>query len=173
MSVNLRSVRLASLATALAVTIGMGSLASAQSIPAKRVLQDTPAPTEVDIDTPVALTLCKTATTPLDKNIYFHRNFTFNGKANDIVTVTTIHVSGNFGYDVNISSQNDVEIASSTGSFMMANDLIIKLPQDGNYKVRVDIIDPGAGDSSAGSVSIVVNSGMPAAVGTIMSTRTL
>src|SRR5258708_14657465 len=128
--------------------MGMGSLASAQSIPAKHNLQDTPAPTEVDIDTPIALTLGKTATTPLDKNTYFHRNFTFNGKANDIVTVTTIHVSGNFGYDVNISSHNDVEIASSTGSFMVANDLVIKLPQDGNYKIRVDLIAPGSRYSS-------------------------
>jgi len=49
---------------------------------------------------------------------------------------------------------------------MLSTDLVVKLPQDGNYKVRVDITDPGAGDSKAGTVSVEVNTGTPAAAAT-------
>ena len=163
---NIKSFRMLSLTAVFAITLGVASLASAQNVPSKFALQDTPQPTDVDIDTALPLTAGKAVTTPLDKDIYYHRNFTFSGKANDIVTITSTHLTGNFGYDVNVSSQNDVALASATGGFMVSNDLVVKLPQDGNYKVRVDIIDPGAGDSAAGTLSVVMNTGMPAAAGT-------
>ena len=157
---NFRSFRLISLAAALAIVMGIGSLASAHT------LQDTPEPTAVDIDTPLALTIGTAMSTPLDKDVYYHRNFTFSGKANDVMTITASQLTGNFGYDVNVTSQNDVPLASATGSFMLSTDLVVKLPQDGNYKVRVDITDPGAGDSKAGTVSVEVNTGTPAAAAT-------
>jgi len=157
MSVNFRSFRIVSLAAALAITVGIGSLASAQDLPARQALQDTPAPTEVDIDTALPLTIGTAVTTPLDKDIYFHRNFTFNGKANDLMIVTATHLTGNYGFDLTVTSQNDVTLASATGGFMVIGTLTVKLPQDGNYKIRVDIIDPGAGDSAAGTLSVVVN----------------
>lgn len=144
-----------SLAVALGLTVGISGLVSAQSVP-----------TEIDIDAPVALTLGQAVMTPFDQDTVDRRYFTFRGKANDIVTVTATHLSGNFGFSVRVSSQNDVELASTSGHFLESNDLSVKLPQDGKYTVHVSISDPGADDPAAGTLSVVVNSGMPSRSGT-------
>ncbi len=163
------SFRMFSLTAALALTLGLTGYASAHSALSTNsktsMQQATSAATEaeteaataapIDPDQPVALTLGKAATTPLDQNDVPHRIFTFKGKADELISVSVSVLSGNMSYDVTVNDQSSSEIAKANGSFVVASMFTIKLPQDGNYTVRVTADDPGAGDFAAGSVSVL------------------
>jgi hypothetical protein len=154
-----RTSRLATLALALILTLGVVGIVSAQSSPLPKPgaiwQQATETPT-IDPDTPVALTLGTAATTPLDNQDVAYRMFTFSGKANQIMSVTAQLVSGNMGLDLTVTSQNDVELARATGGFLQSFTLTVKLPQDGKYTVQIRSGNPGAGDFAAGSASVTV-----------------
>jgi hypothetical protein len=159
-----QSFRLISLMLAFVLTIGVAGLASAQQAEiasgSRIALQATEEPTPIDIDTPIVLTLGKSETTPLDNEAVGYRNFGFAGKANQVVTVSVQQLTGNLSFYVSLLDQSDDELANASGKFLQLVTLTVKLPQDGNYRIRVDQRDPGAGDFAAGSVSVTVNEGM-------------
>jgi hypothetical protein len=156
------------LALALVFTLGLVSLVSAQSSPLPRpgaLLQAQETPT-IDPETPVVLTLGKAVTTPIDDQELTYRKFTFSGKANQAISVEAQLQSGNMGLDVAVSSQNDVELARATGGFLQSLAVTVKLPQDGNYDIRLTYANPGSGDFEAGTVSVMVSEAMAAEAAT-------
>ncbi len=170
---NLRAFRLTSLIVFCVLMLSIVGLAAAQQAPivnSKAALQSTESPTPIDIDTPVPLKVGSPFTTPLDNQDLTHRLFSFSGKANDIITISGQRLTGNFGFKIDVTSQNDVELGYAGGGFLQAANVIVKLPQDGNYKVRLDEGDPGSGDFSAGTVSVWITQGMPAGSPTMAAT---
>jgi hypothetical protein len=165
-----RLFRFIGLVFALAFTLGAAGFVSAHSGPAqsgKALLQATPDATEViDPSIPVKLDINKAATTPLDDDAIGFRVFTFKGKANQILSVTVQRITGNLSTDITINSQSDTELAHAGGYFAESITLTVRLPQDGNYTIRVSHDIPGAGDFAAGSVSVLVSDGTAAAVPT-------
>ncbi|MCC7447273.1 MAG: PPC domain-containing protein [Anaerolineae bacterium] len=155
-----RSFRLFSLSLLLMALLGIVGLASAQTIltvPHQMVrLQATVEATPIDPGEPLPLQAGKAATSPLDNDAIPYRTFSFSGKANQVVAVTVQRTAGNFGFQVHINSQSDVELAEANSTFAEAITFTIKLPQDGNYRIRVSSSDPGSGDFEAGTVSVTV-----------------
>ncbi len=162
MSKQIRSFRTISLIAVLGVLLCLASLASAQNLSPERAAQSTPAATAtIDPDAVVKLTIGQAIITPLDKDNIDHRKFSFSGKANDIMTITGKMMTGNFGFSIDINSQNGVTLSSVNGSFLQQSSLTVKLPQDGNYEIDLHIQDPGSGDSTPGTMSVWVTSGTP------------
>lgn len=147
---------------AVMVSLGMAGMVSAQpavtgrnsAAPAQATAAATATP--IDPGEAVALTLGKAFTSPLDKDQVSYRKFTFNGTANQVANVIVTRLTGNLAFKVTVRSQGDIELGYAEGAFLNTAVLTIKLPQDGNYNVKVESDDPGAGDFQAGSFSILV-----------------
>ncbi|MHB8628153.1 MAG: hypothetical protein ACYDBJ_12840 [Aggregatilineales bacterium] len=160
---TIRLFHLVSATAALTLTLGLGGWASAQSaasVPVGRVAAQAATPAEtatpIDPDQPVALTPRKAFISPLDNDQIPHRNFTFKGKANELVTVGVQLLTGNLSFKLYVNNQAGDEIGYGEGTFVTAMTLTVKLPQDGNYQLEVKSADPGAGDFAAGTFSITV-----------------
>src|SRR5438067_2063723 len=120
---NMRSFRLTSLLVFCVLMLSIVGLAAAQQAPivnSKAALQSTEAPTAIDVDTPVALKAGSAFTTPLDNQDLNHRFFSFSGKANDIITISAQRLTGNFGFKLDVTSQNDVELGYAGGGFLQS-----------------------------------------------------
>jgi hypothetical protein len=158
-----RVFRTVSLVVVLLLGLAAVTVASARPAPAP-FRQATAAP--VDPDEPVALTLGKAVVTPIDDQNITHRVFTFKAKANQLIAVSAQTMKGNFMLSGAVSSQNDVEIARVYGGFMQSFTLVVKVPQDGTYRYRINEDTPGAGDFEAGEISVLVEEAKPAAAAT-------
>ncbi len=170
---TIHSFRFVSLVLALILTIGVAGLASAQNVPPQQpaapyqaTTAATVEPTVIDPDVPVPLTIGQSTTTPIDEENVEYRLFTFSGKANQVVNIAFQRTSGNFAMDVTVLSQSDVEMARVYGDWLDAFTLIVRLPQDGTYRVRLNHSKPGVGDFAPGTVSVSLSeakaSGAPA-----------
>jgi hypothetical protein len=169
---NLRTVRLIVFFLVLALTLGLSGFVSASTKPSDTMLafQTTEEPTPVNIDEPIVLIPGQGVTISLDAENLPYRNFSFTGKANQIMTIMAQRITGNFGLHISIVSQTDAELASASGEFLNMVYLIVKLPQDGKYRIRLDKIDPGGGDFEAGDVSVTASEGTPMAAATSAAT---
>ena len=167
---KLRSLRLMGLVIALVFVLGAAGYVSAHSGPVvtgKALFQATPDATEaIDPNEPLKLDINKAATTPLDDNLIPYPTLSFKGKANQILSITVQRVTGNLSTDVTITSQTDTELARASGYFAESITLTVKLPQDGNYTIRITHDTPGSGDFEAGTVSVLVSDGKAAAAPT-------
>ena len=157
------------------LTLGMVSLASARNVPLSQShraqAQATEEPTPINPDEPVKITLGpEGGTTPIDNENLSYRVFSFSGKANQLVQVTIQRTAGNFSFHAYISSQSDVQLAEADGDFLESATLVVKLPQDGNYRIRVNSGNPGAGDFEKGSVSVSAAEAKPMAAATAAAT---
>ncbi len=160
MSNRIHSFRVLSLVLAVAFILGLTGLANAKATPGHQetmlALQETPAATPIDVDAPVALEMGKAATTPLSQDVS-HRYFKFAGKANQLVSLAIVKLSGNLTVKSSLIDQAGSEIANFYGLYMTQFSLTTKLPQDGNYQVYVTYDNPGSGDFAPGEVSVMVS----------------
>jgi hypothetical protein len=169
---TVRSFRLVSATATLALVLGLGGWASAQSAlsaqPVRGAAQAATAAetaTPIDPSQPVELTIGQLFISPLDNDQVPYRMFTFKGKANEVVNVSVRVLTGNLSTQLYTKNQAGDQIGYAEGSFVSAMALTVKLPQDGNYQLQVQHADPGAGDFAAGTFSVGV-SDVPPATGT-------
>ena len=165
-----KSLRTLVLAAVFAATLGVSGVVAAQ--PSVPLAIQAATPTPIDSGTPVKLEMGKPFETYFDGQDLYAAYFQFSGKANQLVEVTVEKTKGSFGFTAYISSQNDVELAQVSGTFIDSATVAVKLPQDGNYKIQVHSDKPGAGDLEPGTVKVTVGEkkATPATVATAVAT---
>ena len=173
MRILTKSFRMVGLLIALLLTLSAVGLASARTTPTMPTLQATAdvTATPIDPNAVVKLTIGTEFTSPLDKDVVINRILSFKGQANHRMTVTIKLLTGNMSVKAYVNTQTDTEIGYAEGIFVDTMSLTLKLPQDGNYTIKVVPGDPGAGDFAAGTFSVVVNDALAITAATMAATK--